>query len=98
MREEMLDSAPLTVICNRLNLKGTRGAETSAKVNGPIFARYTDLHEPPPPPPPCFSRRCFSAWLSDPLRLGAPVNGSTPEVGRRPPPPNPTTSHSARGA
>lgn len=54
MREEMLDSAPLTVICNRLNLKGTRGAETSAKVNGPIFARHTDLHEPP-----CFSRRRF---------------------------------------
>lgn len=96
MREEMQDSAPLTVICNRLNLKGTRGAETSAKVNGPIFARYTDLHEPPPPPP-CFSRRCFSAWLSDPLRPGAPLNGSAPEIGR--PPPNPTTaSHSARGA
>lgn len=37
MKEEMLNSAPLTVICNRLNLKGTWGAETSAKVNGPIL-------------------------------------------------------------
>lgn len=47
MKEEMLNSAPLTVICNRLNLKGTRGAETSAKVNGPIL-RDTQI---------CMSRR-----------------------------------------
>lgn len=53
MKEEMLNSAPLTVICNRLNLKGTRGAETSAKVNGPILrdtqicmSRYRRLVSP----------------------------------------------------
>lgn len=98
MREEMLDSAPLTVICNRLNLKGTRGAETSAKVNGPIFARYTDLHEPPPPPPPpCFSRRCF---LRVALRSAASRRSAKWQHTRDwAPPPNPTTaSLSSRGA
>lgn len=50
MKEEMLNSAPLTVICNRLNLKGTRGAQTSAKVNGPIL-RDTQI---------CMSRRLVS--------------------------------------
>lgn len=70
MKEEMLNSAPLTVICNRLNLKGTRGAETSAKVNGPIL-RDTQI---------CMSRRRRLLSLSDLQRFAAPLNGSTPEI------------------
>lgn len=35
--EEMLNFPPLTVICNRLNQKGTQKVQTFAKVNSPIF-------------------------------------------------------------